>query len=67
VGAADYIRIEGLSKHFGAGREGVLALKDIACTIRARQLRHHRRAPAAAARARCCASSPGLLDYDVAR
>ena len=32
-GRADYIRIEGLSKHFGDGGEGVLALKDIDCSI----------------------------------
>jgi len=32
-GRPDYIRIEGLSKHFGDGGEGVLALKDIDCAI----------------------------------
>ncbi|KAI1690945.1 ABC transporter domain-containing protein [Ditylenchus destructor] len=32
-GRADYIRIEGVSKHFGDGGEGVLALKDIDCSI----------------------------------
>jgi NitT/TauT family transport system ATP-binding protein len=32
-GRPDYIRIEGLSKHFGDGSEGVLALKDIDCSI----------------------------------
>ena len=32
-GRPDYIRIEGLSKHFGDGGEGVLALKDIDCSI----------------------------------
>jgi NitT/TauT family transport system ATP-binding protein len=32
-GQSDYIRIEGLSKHFGEGREGVLALKGIDCNI----------------------------------
>jgi NitT/TauT family transport system ATP-binding protein len=29
----DYIRIEGLSKTFGGGNDGVLALKDIDCSI----------------------------------
>jgi len=29
----DYIRIEGLSKHFGDGSDGVLALQDIDCSI----------------------------------
>jgi len=29
----DYIRIEGLSKHFGDGSESVLALQDIDCSI----------------------------------
>ena len=32
-GRCDYIRIEGLSKHFGDGGGGVLALKDIDCSI----------------------------------
>ena len=32
-GRPDYIRIEGLSKHFGDGGDGVLALKDIDCSI----------------------------------
>ncbi|MDQ0084626.1 NitT/TauT family transport system ATP-binding protein [Variovorax boronicumulans] len=32
--SADYIRIEGLSKHFGTGSEGVLALQQIDCSIR---------------------------------
>ncbi len=31
--ARDYIRIAGLSKTFGNGRDGVLALKDINCSI----------------------------------
>ncbi|MBS0341634.1 MAG: ABC transporter ATP-binding protein [Proteobacteria bacterium] len=32
-GRSDYIRIEGLSKHFGAGGDGVLALQGIDCSI----------------------------------
>src|SRR5574343_731015 len=32
-GRPDYIRIEGLSKHFGDGSDGVLALKDVDCSI----------------------------------
>ena len=63
-GSADYIRIEGLSKHFGVGREGVLALSGIDCTIRQGSFVTIV-GPSGCGKSTLLRILAGLLDYDI--
>lgn len=65
-GRADYIRIEGLSKHFGDGSEGVLALKDIDCSIEQGSFVTIV-GPSGCGKSTLLRILAGLLDYDIGR
>ena len=65
-GRADYIRIDGLSKHFGDGGEGVLALKDIDCTIEQGSFVTIV-GPSGCGKSTLLRILAGLLDYDIGR
>jgi len=65
-GRPDYIRIEGLSKHFGDGGEGVLALKDIDCTIEQGSFVTIV-GPSGCGKSTLLRILAGLLDYDIGR
>ncbi|SFN34755.1 ABC transporter ATP-binding protein [Variovorax sp. OV329] len=63
-GRPDYIRIEGLSKHFGDGGEGVLALKGIDCTIEQGSFVTIV-GPSGCGKSTLLRILAGLLDYDI--
>jgi NitT/TauT family transport system ATP-binding protein len=64
AGIQDYIRIEGLSKTFGAGQDGVLALKDIDCRIEQGSFVTIV-GPSGCGKSTLLRILAGLLDYDV--
>ncbi|WP_432728057.1 ABC transporter ATP-binding protein [Variovorax sp. W6] len=65
-GRPDYIRIEGLTKHFGDGGEGVLALKDIDCSIEQGSFVTIV-GPSGCGKSTLLRILAGLLDYDIGR
>ncbi|MET3180088.1 ABC transporter ATP-binding protein [Variovorax gossypii] len=65
-GRPDYIRIEGLSKHFGDGGGGVLALKDIDCGIEQGSFVTIV-GPSGCGKSTLLRILAGLLDYDIGR
>ncbi|WP_399682714.1 ABC transporter ATP-binding protein [Xenophilus sp.] len=65
-GRPDYIRIEGLSKHFGDGGEGVLALKDVDCRIEQGSFVTIV-GPSGCGKSTLLRILAGLLDYDIGR
>ncbi|MDM0112341.1 ABC transporter ATP-binding protein [Variovorax sp. J22R133] len=63
-GRPDYIRIEGLSKNFGRGNDGVLALQQIDCTIEQGSFVTIV-GPSGCGKSTLLRILAGLLDYDI--